>query len=78
MFYDETFLKPSPDGARLVHDRRRPGMTMARWLLQMLLTALFLAHGGFMVTPPAAMVAMRNANLEPRIRVVHWYGGNPR
>ena len=42
-------------------------MNIALWMLQVLLAALFLWHGGFMVAPPAAMVEMINAPRQVRI-----------
>jgi putative oxidoreductase len=39
------------------------------WILQVLLAGVFLAHGGFMVAPPADMVAMINAQLTPGFRI---------
>jgi len=39
------------------------------WILQVLLAGVFLAHGGFMVAPPADMVAMINAQLGPEFRI---------
>jgi uncharacterized membrane protein YphA (DoxX/SURF4 family) len=44
-------------------------LNIALWILQMLLAALFLWHGQFMVFPPADMVAMINANIGPGLRV---------
>lgn len=44
-------------------------MNVMIWMLQVLLAALFLWHGGFMVAPPADMVAMINAQLTPGLRV---------
>src|SRR5215212_2909392 len=36
-------------------------MNIILWILQVLLAAAFLAHGGFMIAPPATMVEMINA-----------------
>jgi uncharacterized membrane protein YphA (DoxX/SURF4 family) len=44
-------------------------LNIALWILQVLLAALFLWHGQFMVFPPADMVAMINANIGPGLRV---------
>ncbi len=44
-------------------------MNIALWILQVVLAALFLAHGWFMVAPPAEMVAMINANIGPEFRI---------
>lgn len=44
-------------------------MTIALWILQVLLAAVFFAHGGFMLAPPADMVALINAQLGPQFRV---------
>ncbi len=44
-------------------------MNIALWLLQVVLAVVFLAHGGFMVAPPAEMVDMINAQLGPAFRL---------
>ena len=44
-------------------------MNSALWILQVLLAMVFLVHGGFMVAPPAEMVAMINAQLTPAFRL---------
>ncbi len=44
-------------------------MNIALWILQVLLAAVFLWHGGFMVSPPAEMVEMINAQLTPEFRL---------
>lgn len=44
-------------------------LNIALWILQVLLAAMFLWHGQFMVFPPADMVAMINANIGEGLRV---------
>ncbi len=44
-------------------------MNVVLWILQVVLAAIFLAHGGFMVAPPADMVAMINAQLGHAFRL---------
>lgn len=44
-------------------------INIALWILQGLLAAAFLAHGWFMVAPPADMVAMINAQLGAGLRI---------
>jgi putative oxidoreductase len=44
-------------------------LNIALWVLQLLLAAVFLAHGYFMVAPPAEMVEMINAQLGAEFRV---------
>jgi hypothetical protein len=44
-------------------------MNKALWSLQVVLAALFLAHGGFLVAPPAEMVELINAQLGPGFRL---------
>jgi uncharacterized membrane protein YphA (DoxX/SURF4 family) len=39
------------------------------WILQLLLAVAFLAHGWFMLAPPADMVAMINAQIGPTLRL---------
>ena len=50
---------------------RRPAraISIALWILQVLLAAVFLAHGWFMVAPPADMVAMINEQLGAGLRI---------
>jgi uncharacterized membrane protein YphA (DoxX/SURF4 family) len=50
---------------------RRPAraISIALWVLQVLLAAAFLAHGWLMVAPPAEMVAMINAQLGEGLRI---------
>src|SRR6187402_1303626 len=50
---------------------RRPAraISIALWVLQVLLAAAFLAHGWLMVAPPADMVAMINAQLGEGLRI---------
>ncbi len=45
-------------------------MNIVLWILQVLLAAAFLAHGGFMVAPPASMVDMINAQLGSGFRLL--------
>jgi putative oxidoreductase len=54
------------------HTSARPlarAITVALWILQVLLAAAFFAHGWFMVAPPADMVAMINAQLGAELRI---------
>ncbi len=44
-------------------------LSIALWMLQAFLAALFLWHGQFMAFPPAAMVAILDANIGPGLRV---------
>ena len=44
-------------------------MNVVLWILQVVLAAIFLAHGGFMVAPPADMLAMINAQLGNEFRL---------
>jgi uncharacterized membrane protein YphA (DoxX/SURF4 family) len=44
-------------------------MNKALWILQGLLAALFLWHGGFMLVPPAEMLEMINAQLGVEFRI---------
>jgi putative oxidoreductase len=42
---------------------------IALWILQLLLAAVFLAHGAFMIAPPASMIEIVNASIGPNFRV---------
>jgi putative oxidoreductase len=44
-------------------------LNIALWILQLLLAAVFLAHGWLMVAPPPEMVEMINAQLGVEFRV---------
>ncbi|MDQ3250477.1 MAG: DoxX family protein [Chloroflexota bacterium] len=44
-------------------------MNIVLWIVQVLLAAAFLAHGLFMIAPPAAMVEMINAQLGQAFRL---------
>lgn len=44
-------------------------MTIALWILQVLLAALFLWHGWLMVAPPAELVELMNAQLGSGFRM---------
>jgi hypothetical protein len=44
-------------------------MNIVLWLVQCFLAAVFLAHGGFMLAPPAEMVAMIDQQLTPAFRI---------
>lgn len=44
-------------------------MKVVLWILQVVLAAMFLAHGWFMLAPPADMVAMVNEQLGPGLRI---------
>ena len=48
---------------------RPRALNIALWVLQVLLAAVFLAHGWFMLAPPAEMVAMINAQLGEGLRL---------
>jgi putative oxidoreductase len=49
--------------------RSARALNIALWVLQVLLAAVFLAHGYFMVAPPAEMVELINAQLGAEFRV---------
>jgi putative oxidoreductase len=44
-------------------------LNIALWILQVLLAAAYLAHGWLMVSPPAELVAMMNAQLGAGFRM---------
>ena len=44
-------------------------MTIALWVLQVLLAAQFLLHGGLFLFPPAALVETLNAQFSPQFRL---------
>ena len=44
-------------------------LNIALWILQVLLAAAYVAHGWMMVSPPAELVAMINAQLEVGLRL---------
>lgn len=44
-------------------------MNIVLWVLQVLLAAAFAAHGWFLLSPPASMVAQMNATLLPAFRI---------
>lgn len=44
-------------------------MNIILWIVQVLLALVFFAHGGFLVAPPAEMVAMIDAQLTPGFRI---------
>jgi uncharacterized membrane protein YphA (DoxX/SURF4 family) len=44
-------------------------MNIALWILQVLLAAYFLWHGWLFVAPPAEMVEMMNASINPSFRM---------
>jgi uncharacterized membrane protein YphA (DoxX/SURF4 family) len=44
-------------------------MNKILWILQVVLAAMFLAHGWFMLAPPAEMVEMINAQLGEELRI---------
>ena len=43
--------------------------TIALWSLHVLLAAVYLAHGAFLIAPPASMVEIVNASIGPTFRV---------
>ncbi|HKY22761.1 MAG TPA: DoxX family protein [Vicinamibacterales bacterium] len=44
-------------------------MNIALWVLQVLLAAAYLAHGWMFLFPPAEMVEMMNASINPALRL---------
>ena len=49
-------------GTHTTHTRApRIFMSIGLWLLQALLAAVFLAHGGLLLAPPAEIAAVMNA-----------------
>jgi hypothetical protein len=44
-------------------------MNIVLWIMQVVLAVVFFAHGGFMVAPPADMVAMIDAQLTAPLRM---------
>lgn len=44
-------------------------MNIILWIVQVLLAVVFFAHGGFLVAPPAEMVAMIDAQLTAGFRI---------
>jgi hypothetical protein len=44
-------------------------MNKALWLLQVVLAAIFLAHGSFFAMPPESMLALLNAQIPSALRV---------
>ena len=43
--------------------------TIALWSLHLLLAAVYLAHGAFLIAPPASLVEIVNASIGPTFRV---------
>src|SRR5687768_16029304 len=54
---------------RTVRYKEKSIMNIVLWILQVLLAAVFFAHGGFMVAPPADMVEMINGQLGQGLRL---------
>jgi uncharacterized membrane protein YphA (DoxX/SURF4 family) len=48
---------------------RSRALNIALWILQVLLAAAYLAHGWMMVSPPAELVALMNAQLGVGLRL---------
>ena len=44
-------------------------MSATLWILQVLLAAVFLAHGVFLLAPPASMIDLLNASMSPTFRI---------
>jgi uncharacterized membrane protein YphA (DoxX/SURF4 family) len=44
-------------------------MNILLWVLQVLLAAAFLAHGWFLLAPPASMIEQINAAMSPAFRI---------
>jgi len=44
-------------------------MNILLWIVQVLLAAVFLAHGLFLLMPPASMLEMMNAAIPPAFRI---------
>ena len=44
-------------------------MNIVLWILQLLLAAVFLAHGWIMLFPPASLVEQMNASIAPAFRL---------
>src|SRR5688500_736150 len=44
-------------------------MNIALWVLQTLLAVVFLAHGWFLLLPPASMLEVLNASMPPAFRI---------
>jgi hypothetical protein len=44
-------------------------MNATLWILQVLLAAVFLAHGVFLLAPPASMIELLNASMSPAFRI---------
>jgi uncharacterized membrane protein YphA (DoxX/SURF4 family) len=44
-------------------------MNLVLWVLQVLLAAAFLAHGGFLLFPPADMLALMNSTMSTPFRI---------
>ena len=44
-------------------------MNVTLWILQVLLAAVFLAHGVFLLAPPASMIELLNASMSPAFRI---------
>jgi putative oxidoreductase len=49
--------------------KRSRALNIALWVLQVLLAAAYLAHGWMMVSPPAELVALMNAQLGVGLRL---------
>lgn len=53
-----------------MHDAsRRPVLNVTLWGLQFLLALIFLAHGVFLLAPPASMIEQINASIAPAFRI---------
>jgi putative oxidoreductase len=59
----------SKAGKQTYTGRSGRALNIVLWILQVLLAAVFLAHGWLMVAPPAEMVEMINSQLGAEFRV---------
>src|SRR5215217_3649517 len=54
---------------KTVVSKRSRALSIALWVLQVLLAAVYVAHGWLMVSPPAELVAMMNEQLGVGLRL---------
>jgi len=54
---------------KIKQEEESRNMTIILWILQLLLALVFAFHGGFMLMPPADMVAMINEQLGQNFRI---------
>ena len=55
--------------AKTTTSKRSRAVSIALWVLQVLLAAVYLAHGWMMVSPPAELVALMNEQLGVGLRL---------